>query len=156
MHALGSFLADWKSGLLGWNGIVLYAIHKVGKYSKYFLCFHCYYDCFIVAIFRTFPALILEKIHSIIVTKHTPLELRIRLLNLVADFRPCFLVTKNSLRLGRLLLKRNISHVMRIATYNAMTKIAMNSCWAVPKLVGLYSSVYYSSSLFRLRFVWTV
>uniref|UniRef100_A0A915CNK8 Integrator complex subunit 7 N-terminal domain-containing protein n=1 Tax=Ditylenchus dipsaci TaxID=166011 RepID=A0A915CNK8_9BILA len=96
----------------------IYAIKSVGKHSK------------------SFPSLISDKIYGLVRSKVTDVELKIRLLNVVAEFKPSFLVTGNSLKLCRLLLKRMPSQIMLQSIYNAMTQVAIRSCWAVPKQIS--------------------
>lgn len=63
------------------------------------------------------------------------IEVKVRLVQIMADFRETFDVTKSSLLLGTNLLRSNFNRKLAIATINSLTKLAARSGLAVAEQV---------------------
>lgn len=64
--------------------------------------------------------------------------MKIRLLNVISNFKENFNVTKNCLEIGDYLLKNSFNRLMHISIYNSMTILATRNCVAVPQQVKFY------------------
>uniref|UniRef100_A0A915E4N5 Integrator complex subunit 7 n=1 Tax=Ditylenchus dipsaci TaxID=166011 RepID=A0A915E4N5_9BILA len=92
----------------------IYAITEFGKHSS------------------VFSSIIVEKISEVLCSNETSLEVKIRLLNVISNFKESYTVTNNCLALGEMLLKRNFDVKMHLAIYDSTTVLASRSSLAIP------------------------
>lgn len=88
-------------------------------------------------LFSAFAALVIEKIAEKLYSESAAsLEVKLRLLNVVANFRESFAITKSCMEIGhRLLARGERSPLVRIAIYNALTRLASRNSLAVSEQV---------------------
>ncbi|KAH7726376.1 integrator complex subunit 7-like [Aphelenchoides avenae] len=84
-----------------------------------------------------FSAAIIEKIGEMAYSSQRDVEVKVRLVQIMANFRETFDVTKSSLLLGTNLLRLNFNRKLAIATINSLTKLAARSGLAVAEQITL-------------------
>lgn len=88
--------------------------------------------------FRTFGTLVVEKITEILCSSQTSFEVKLKLLNVVSNFKESYGVTKTCFQLVNRLLNSNYNHLLRVAVYNASTTLSVKCPSAVSNQVILF------------------
>ncbi|KAI1697725.1 integrator complex subunit 7 [Ditylenchus destructor] len=96
----------------------IFAITEFGKYSS------------------AFPSIVLEKLSEVLCSNDASTEVKIRLLNVISNFKENYAVTSNCLALGKDLLKQNCDLHMQLAVYNSTTALASRSSLAIPDQIS--------------------
>lgn len=86
--------------------------------------------------------MVVEKITEILCFSQTSFEVKLKLLNIVSNFKESHNVIVTSFQLVNRLLNLNHNNLLHVAVFNASTKLAVKSSSAINNQVLLLIEVY--------------